>query len=207
MLALRDQIGSNVASRASGGHNQNFRGPCQQIDGAVGTDQSFGGGDITIARPENLIHARNRSRAVGERGNGLRAADMRDFLDPQQIGRREQRRIGLGTRDHDAAYAGNLRGYRRHQQRRNQRKTAARDVTADGFERLDALADAHSGLDDDAPRSRPLLFGNAANVPRGMREGCAQLARNLLRRGAAVPRAHPQRLGRKPHAGPAGEPS
>jgi hypothetical protein len=128
----------------------------------------------------------------------LRAADVRDFLDAEQIRRGEQRRVGLGTRNDDAADASNLSGNRRHQQRRNQRKTAARNVTANRFERLDALADAHSGLDDNAPGAGPLLFGNAADVPRGMLECHAQLARNLLRGGAAVPRAYPQRLGRKP---------
>ncbi len=86
MLGLSDQVGGDELRIAVIGEDDGFGGAGEHVDGAIGADQALGGGDEAIAGAEDFIDARNRTRAVSESGNGLRAADARDFFHAQTLG-------------------------------------------------------------------------------------------------------------------------
>ena len=46
-----------------------------EVDAAVGGDQRLGRRDVAVAGPDDLVHARHRVGAVGERGDRVRAAE------------------------------------------------------------------------------------------------------------------------------------
>ena len=83
MFGLRDEIRGDETRIAARSDNENFRGAGRQIYGAIGADDLFCGSDVTIAGSEYFIHARHRMRAIGQRRDGLRAADARDFRQPK----------------------------------------------------------------------------------------------------------------------------
>ena len=96
MLGLRDQIGGDELRVAARGEDDRFGGAGEHVDRAIGADDALRGGDEAVARAENFIDARNRARAVGERGNGLRAAHARDCVDAERFCGSEQRGPGCG---------------------------------------------------------------------------------------------------------------
>ncbi len=65
------------------------------------------------------------------------------------------------------------------------------------LEGRDALSDAHAWLNCDRPRMRALLFGDAANIPRGMFDGAKKIARDIAARGAQLSSADPNRAARQ----------
>ena len=79
--------------------------------------------------------------AVGQRGDGVRAADAEQ---PRHAGferRRHHHRLRPRADRDDLVDAGDARRNRGHQQRRGQRIASARHVAADAVERDDALLD------------------------------------------------------------------
>ena len=54
--------------------HDNFRRPGQHVDGAIEGHQPLRRRHIQISRADDLVHARNRLRAIGQRGNRMRAA-------------------------------------------------------------------------------------------------------------------------------------
>ena len=143
------------------GEHDGFGGAGEHVDGAIGADEPLGGGDEAIAGAENFVDARNRTRAVGERGDGLRAADAGDGAHAQALGGGEKRGSGLRADDDDLPHARFLRGNDGHEQRRNERKAAAGKIAADRFDGAHALAGADARLDFDIPFERLLLAATA----------------------------------------------
>src|SRR5205085_5786439 len=113
--------------------------PGQRINIYHAVNQLLRCRDILIAWADDLIHARYRLSAVGERGHGLRAADSVDLEQFKLLKhRRNHRAFGKlrGRRDdHDAAYARDLRRHSIHHHRRRISRAAAGHVEADDVER------------------------------------------------------------------------
>jgi hypothetical protein len=66
-------------SLSSVGDDQHFRRAGDHVDADRAEDLALGGRDIGVARPDDLGHRPDRLGAVGERRDGLRAADAVDF--------------------------------------------------------------------------------------------------------------------------------
>ena len=186
----------------------------EHVDRAIGADDLLRGGDEAIARAEDFIHARNRARAIGERGDGLRAAHSRDRVDAEPFRCSQQSGPGLRAGHDDFAHARFLRGDHRHQQRRDQRKSPAGKITADGFNGAHALASAYAGLDFYGPFLRLLAVSYGANIARGMihrrreiraRRPCAALD-NSARDTQTFPELSARRSNRFVHANSAASP-
>ncbi len=117
---MRDEVGGDEARVALRSKNKQFCGPSQHIDFRVGGDDGLGGRYIAIARATNHLCARDRSRAVGERGDGLRPAKLPDFTQAEQVRSGKHGGIRLRTDNYDALDSGDLRGNGGHQQRRKE---------------------------------------------------------------------------------------
>src|SRR5216684_8562317 len=106
MFGLRQKISGNPARITVFAENNRFGRAGRQIDRTVTADQLLGGGDVLIAWSENLFDARNRLGAVGKCGNGLRAADTSDVLDPEDGGGCKKRGVRPRANDFNLGYAG-----------------------------------------------------------------------------------------------------
>ena len=183
VLGLGDQIRRDPVGIAVLGHDDDLRRPGVEVDGAVGRHAGLGGGDVGVAGTDDLVHARHRRRAVGQCGDGVRAAEAEEPVHPGFHRRREhgRGRVGAG-RDHLADPRRACRD-RRHQERRRQRVPPAGHVAADPLERRHALLDHHAGRDRHAPALRDLPGGHPADVARRVPNGPADGRRR--QRGAA----------------------
>jgi hypothetical protein len=139
----------------------------------------FGGGDKTIAGPKYFIDARQRLCPISQCRNSLRAADTRYVTHAQKMRRSQHFFVRLGANHHDALRSCNLRWNNGHQQRGNQSESAAGYIAPDGFDRPHQLRDFDAGFHFQPPRARQLLFGNTANISRGMSDGAAKFRRCL----------------------------
>ena len=83
--------------------------------------------------------------AVGEGGDGVRAAEAIELGDAEEMRCGEGFRRRFGRDDDDALDARNLRGDGGHEQRGRERMTAAGNVAADGIQRADELAGDKAG--------------------------------------------------------------
>ena len=65
-------------------------------------DAAFGRRDISVAGADDLVDRGDRRRAIGQRGDRLRAADAVDLVDAGDARRRQHQRIELAVgRRHD----------------------------------------------------------------------------------------------------------
>ena len=105
VLGLREQIARDPRGvRAGIGEDQNFARSRQQVDRDLPEDLPLGLHDIRISWPENLLHRRDRGRAISQRRDRLRAADLIDLRGPAVREREKQRviilPIAIGRRRH-----------------------------------------------------------------------------------------------------------
>ena len=186
MLGLGQNIRGDVARRSARGQDQHFRRAGGHVNRAIIGNDALRGGDVAIAGAANFVHARNRLRAVGERADRLRAAHAGNFRHAENFRGCEQRGTRLRAGHDDALHAGHLRRDRRHQQRREKRKSPAGNVAADGSERRDALADANARLDRDGPRARTLLLRRRGGCFARRARSRAARSRGTLRLAARI---------------------
>ena len=94
MLGLREQVGRDPR-RIVGAvrHHENLGRSRDGIDPHPAEHFALGGGDIGVARPDDLVDRRNRCGPIGQRGNGLRAAHAIDFRDACELRRGQRQRI------------------------------------------------------------------------------------------------------------------
>ena len=102
VLGLRQQIGGDpVGISRLVGDDQDFGRPRDHVDADLAEHDTLGGGDISVAGTDDLGHRLDALRAIGERGDRLRAADAVDFIDARKLRRGEHQRIeipsGAGT--------------------------------------------------------------------------------------------------------------
>src|SRR5437899_1434387 len=164
MLGLGEEIRGNPTRVAVIGEDNGFGWAGRQIDGAITADELLGGRDIFVAGPEDFLDAWNRLSAIGESRDGLRAADACDFRDTKKARGGEQFGIWLRAYADDARNTRNFGGDDSHDQRRDERETAARDVATDGLNGVNELLNFHARHRLDDPGARKLLFRDATNV-------------------------------------------
>ena len=149
VLGLRQQIGGDPARiDAVVGDDDQLGRAGDRVDADVAEDQPLGGGDVGVAGAHDLVDARDALRAVGERGDRLRAADHEHARDAGEA--RGQQRLGRRPRrgHHDLAHAGDLRRHGGHHHRRGIARGAAGDVDPDARQRIDAAAGANGAFVD-----------------------------------------------------------
>src|SRR6476646_6319719 len=99
MFGLGEKIGGDESGYARCGEDDSFGGTGREVDRAIAADELLCGGNRAIAGTEDLIYTWNTLCAVGQRGDGLRAADMSDFFDTKEAGCRQEFGVGLGADD------------------------------------------------------------------------------------------------------------
>ena len=144
--------------------HQDLRGPGEHVDPDLPEYLPLRFGDVDIAWADDLVDPRQRLRAVGERGHGMRAADGDHAVDPGQRGGRKDQRIRIGTHHHELAHAGNLRRHRVHEHGRRIRRLAARHVKAHALERRQALPQSRAVRLGVLPGLLQLLLVEAADA-------------------------------------------
>ena len=129
--------------------NQDFTGPCNHVDINRPIEQFFGGRDIDIPRPDDLVHPGDRLGAIGERSDRLCTAEQEYPVNPRN--RRCGQDIWIGgavfaRRGHHDNLP-DLRNLRRdavHQHRRRVGRRTARHIQTDPFEPPDSLSHDHA---------------------------------------------------------------
>src|SRR5882724_7197740 len=114
MLRLCKEVRGNPSHIAFCGENNGFSRSCGQVDCAVTAYKMLRSGHVAITRSKNLFHARHGLRSIGQRANRLSAADTGDFFNTEEMGGREEFRIGSRTNHHDTWYGSDLRRYDGH---------------------------------------------------------------------------------------------
>ena len=126
----------------SAGDDEDLGGAGDEIDADFAGEQFLGGGDVDVAGTDDAVGARHGAGAVGEGGDGLRAAHLEDVRDAQQGGGAEDFGHGpCGQATQMLAHARDLRGDDGHHEGGGQRIAAGGDVGGDGIERADDLAE------------------------------------------------------------------
>ena len=167
VLGLRDEVRRNPRRPAGRREHGNLARSGEEIDGAVLRDERLGRGDVGIAWSDDAIDARHSGRAVGQRCDGVRAAEPEEPRHSRLERRIHDGRIRLRTDRDDVRHARHARRNRGHEQGRGQGIAAPRDVAADTIERQHPLPDPDAWHRADRPRARPLLLCHRADVPGG----------------------------------------
>ena len=106
MLGLRDEIRRYPLGVAFVGRDDDLRWAGVEVDRAIGGDKRLGGGDVLVARPDDLVNAWNGCRAVREGGDRLRASHTKQPGDAGDARRGHHNRRGTRARDDHFAHAG-----------------------------------------------------------------------------------------------------
>ena len=114
MFGLAHQVhGYPVGVVVAVGDDEDFRRSRDHVDADLSENPPLGGGDESVAGAGDLVHRRDRSGAIGEGRNRLRAADAIDSLNPRQPRRQQNQRVDLAVRrrrrDDEAGNARDLR--------------------------------------------------------------------------------------------------
>ena len=186
-------LGQHVCGRPRGidgavGHDHDFGGTGDHVDGDAAVDEAFGRRDVGVAGADDLLDGRDGLRAVGERGDGRGSAHLVDggragFHEGVEGGRVHGAVLaGRGGRD-DLAHAGGLRDGDRVNGAGDQRSGAAGDVATDAFHRRELFAqrDARPRLRE--PVLRDLHGGELTDVRDGVFHGVTGLLRDGGLRG------------------------
>ena len=116
MLGLGEEVGGDpVGIVVAVGDDQDLARAGDHVDADRAEHLALGGGDVGVARPDDLGDRRDRRRAVGERGDRLGAADAVDLVDAGEPGGGEHQRVDacrrapattMTTRSTPATFAG-----------------------------------------------------------------------------------------------------
>eukprot|EP01022_Parablepharisma_sp_SALTPOND_P017907 TRINITY_DN290_c1_g1_i2.p1 TRINITY_DN290_c1_g1~~TRINITY_DN290_c1_g1_i2.p1 ORF type:complete len:1623 (-),score=570.02 TRINITY_DN290_c1_g1_i2:20056-24924(-) len=145
VLGLREQVhGDPVGIGGTIADDQDFRGAGDHVDAHHAEHAALGGGHIGIAGADDLVHLRDGRGAIGQRADGLRAADGEDAVHAGNGGGRQHQFVLHAIRrghDHDDfLHAGHLGRNRIHQHRRGIGGLATGHVDAHAIQRRDLLA-------------------------------------------------------------------
>ena len=145
VLGLRQQVGRDpVRDCRRVGDDQHFGRAGDHVDADLAEHLALGGGDIGIAGADDLGDRRDGRGAIGERRDGLRAADAIDLVDAGEMRGGQHQRIELAVRRRhhhdDARHAGDLGRHGVHQHRGRIGGGAARHVEADRFDRASSAS-------------------------------------------------------------------
>ncbi len=189
MLGLREKIGGDPVRIAGPvGEDQHLGGSGDHVDADLAENQALGGGDIGVARPDDLGDRSDGLGAVGERRDRLRAADAKDLVDAGKLrGREHQRREPAVRRRHhhdETRDAGDLGRHRIHQHGGRIGGGAARHIEPDRLDRGPAPAELDAERIGEAIVLRHLpavkgLDAIAGKLQRIERRAAAGLARSF----------------------------
>src|SRR5205085_8439764 len=155
--------------------NHRLRRACGQVDRALVAYKLLSGGHVPVPRTKNLVHPGHTICAISQRGDGLCSADSRDSLDAKNSRCRKQLSIRLRANNHDLRHAGNFCRNKGHDQRRDKREAATRNVAADRFDGPDHLMDFHAWRWLNGPGTGKLFFGHASNILCSFLDGLSKL--------------------------------
>ena len=146
MLGLGEQVGGDpVGIVVAVGDDQHLRRSGDHVDADGAEHLPLGGGDIGVARADDLGDRADRLGAVGERGDRLGAADAIDLIDAGEAGGDQHQRVDLAVRrrrhHHDPLDAGDLRRNRVHQHRGGIGRRPARHIEPDSLDRRPSRAE------------------------------------------------------------------
>ncbi len=140
VLGLRQKIGGDKARiGVSVGEDHHFAWTCDHVDADSAEHPPLGRRDIGVAGADDLVDRGDCLRAIGERGDRLRAADPVDLVHASDARRGEDERIDVAVgRRHDhrqAAAARDLGRHGVHDDRGWIGRRAARNIEADRIDR------------------------------------------------------------------------
>ena len=135
--------------------------PGDGVDGDGAEHLLFCLGDIGVAGADDLVHAGDALRAVGERGDCLRAADLIDAVHARELCRGEDGGIDAAVRprrghDDEHAAARELCRHAVHQQRRGICRRAVRHIQPHALDGRDLLTE-HDAVRLRHGKARPNL--------------------------------------------------
>ena len=116
VLCLGDQVAGDLVRVAALAGDDDLRGAGEHVDGTIEGHEPLGGGDVEIARPDDLVYTRKRRGSVSQCGYSVRATEAIELGDTEEVRCGESLRRGFGRNHCDALDACNLRGNGRHQQ-------------------------------------------------------------------------------------------
>ena len=131
VLGLGEQVDRHpVGIGRAVGDDQHLRRAGHHVDADDAEDAALGAGDVGVAGTDDLVHLRNGLRAVGQRRDGLRAADGEHAIDAGQMGsgQHQLRSSRRRRRHHHDQFpdAGHLGRNRVHQHRTRDRPPCRR---------------------------------------------------------------------------------
>ncbi len=147
VLGLRQQIGGDpLGASGAVGHDQHLARRREVVDADPPEHQALGGLHVDVAGTDDLVDARQRLGAEGERRHRLRAADAEEAIDAGDRRRGEHGAVASLHRSR-RRYRDHLRDARDlgrddvHEHGRRVGCAASRHVHADALERLDLLTE------------------------------------------------------------------
>ena len=184
VLGLREQVGGDVA-RVGGvvREDQDLARSGDHVDVDLAEHHLLRGRHVDVARAHDLVHPRDRRRAVGHRPDGLGAADAVDLLEAEHVGDHEHVRVEHALRrrraDGERADTGDLRRDRVHQHRARVGRLAAGDVEPDPPDRRHELAEQRAVVGGLEPGLGALTLVKGPDARRRLLEERQDLARDL----------------------------
>ena len=145
VLGLRQKIGCDpIGLGCLVGDHKHLARAGQEVDGDFAKDLALGFDDIGIAGAENFLHGKNRLRAMGQCGDGLRSADTVNLgcaaagKGCQQGGMHLPIRPG-GSHCDDLGHTCSLGECAGHDSGGDQRRRASGNVNADSLEGIESF--------------------------------------------------------------------
>ena len=196
--ATRCRLGGGV------GEDGDLGGACLGIDAHHTLDQALGSGHEDVAGPRHHIHGLQggsglrRLNAVGERGDGLRAADGVHLGDAQQGGggkdggvRQAAELLLRRRRQGDRFHAGGQCGDHVHDDRRRVDGQAAGNVEAHACHRNPVLADHGAVAEFDVDVAGTLAVGEDAGTAIDSSSACRTSGSSSARAASSASCGHP----------------
>ena len=196
MLRLRHQVSCNEdwVALALLANEHGFGRTSQELNGAIESNQFLGSGHVPVAGTNNLVHARNALRPIGQRGDCLCSANAVELAHAKKCGRR-QSSLDRAWRHHtNPRHPCDLRRNHRHQQRGRQWIAAAGNIAPHRFYGAYQLSHRNSGLNFAPPLLWFLPLAVSANVACGLRDRVLQFRASSLPGFMQVSLGHAQRF-------------
>src|SRR5258708_35220754 len=88
MFRLGYKVGSDASRIAVRADDHSFGRSSQEFDGAIEGHEFLGCGYVSVARTDDLIHARNLFSSISEGGDGMRPSDPIELAHAEECRRR-----------------------------------------------------------------------------------------------------------------------
>ncbi len=192
MFGLGKQVhGHPVRVRGAVADDENFRRAGDHIDTHPPEHLALGGGDIDVARPDDLVHRRHGGRTVRQRRHRLRAADGEHPVHPGDRRRGQHQVVELATRGghhhDDFIDAGNPRRQGVHQHGRGIARLPPGHIDPDALHGRDLLPQQVARVIAILPAFLALVLVVGTDARRGLLQRIALIVVDA-RQGVGEPR-------------------